>query len=103
MCLETSCIWPGCSAFLYYTGTTHAYFHDTWLDLAADNDEQVRCNVAAHLHEVAALVGASDSGRLLRKPLVSLLRDTSTAVRSTLLPVLAPTLAAISGMEDHHR
>lgn len=52
---------------------------------------QVRTAIACQLHAVARTVAAADAARLLQRPLVALLRDSSTAVREALLPGLGET------------
>ncbi len=53
---------------------------------------QVRAIIAARLHQVASAVAPADVARLLRRPLVALLRDGQAAVREALLPGLRQTL-----------
>jgi hypothetical protein len=53
---------------------------------------QVRVAIASQLHLMARQAAPSDAARLLRRPLSSLLRDGSAAVREALLSGLADTL-----------
>jgi hypothetical protein len=48
--------------------------------------------------EIASIMDPDDAGRLLRKPLLSLVRDTSPTVRAALLPSLGPVLAVSVGV-----
>jgi hypothetical protein len=61
---------------------------------------QVRCQIAAHIPEVAVLLGPEEAGRLLRKPLLALVKDAAAPVRAALLPGLAATLQALISKEE---
>lgn len=53
---------------------------------------QVRTAIACQLHLAARTVAAADAARLVQRPIVALLRDSSAAVREALLPGLGETL-----------
>jgi hypothetical protein len=53
--------------------------------------------------QVVQAMGSADAGRLVRRPLVALLRDQSAAVRAAVLLGLGTTLRAVAAMEERHR
>lgn len=57
---------------------------------------QVRAAIASQFHQVACSVSAADAAQLLRRPLITLLKDNTSEVRSALLPGLADTLQVTS-------
>jgi len=84
-------------------GVTHAYFLDTWLDMASDHDEAVRAQIVGSMGQIVALMAPTEAGKLLRRPLVAALGDEAPAVRAAALGVLAGVMGGLAGMEEPHR
>lgn len=53
---------------------------------------QVRAAIASQFQDVAHSVSPADAAHLLRRPLVTLLKDNTPEVRTALMPQLAGTL-----------
>jgi hypothetical protein len=53
---------------------------------------QVRLSIATQLHDIARFITKERCGAVLTRPLVSLLRDDSSTVQATVLPMLNVTL-----------
>ncbi|GBF98978.1 hypothetical protein Rsub_11564 [Raphidocelis subcapitata] len=84
-------------------GATAAYLADTWADLAADCDDEVRARIAASMPQLPALLGPTEAGRLLRRPLAAALGGGAGPVRDAALAGLADVMGALFGMEEPQR
>eukprot|EP00803_Ostreobium_quekettii_P000911 evm.model.scf_231.9 EVM.evm.TU.scf_231.9 scf_231:97841-105363(+) len=69
-----------------------AHCHDTFIQLVADIDEEVRRIIASQFHEVAKMLPGDDCLKFLVRPLESLLQDASPVVRAKVLGTLPKIL-----------
>eukprot|EP00210_Caulerpa_lentillifera_P001423 g1366.t1 len=102
--LRYNCAW-NFPAMLVLSGHQKylAYFHDIFIQLATDENEDVRQIIAAQFLEVAKIVGNEIAGQYLVSPLLRLLKDDSDLAQLRILQDLSEIIHRMEFMDHRSR